>query len=598
MSLKRGSFKLFRGGSSDEVNIRKGHLSGAKTLTNLQKSSSYNGIGAGHQTVSMSTLSKSSSYSAYPNKGSRTFSAAKRNRIIRRNSFDLSDIKGMNEPISPDITPQGGKRRPSEEMRRRFNRSRTLPSLSSWDLYGEEAINVSFHKRKSTSFPNISDQLRAYAEEEEKKKHQQIEKIRQEDVIYGVINEKLHILSATKEKLLKKLVDPVTEPEYLHQYIETHIWHSSPSELFQKLVELYNPTIQGDDLKILRLRIIGIVVHWLDSFPSDFTDLQEDLTNFIEIVTKTGMPPRLLNEVRAGGISIAAAQGNPPSPKLPKMKDGDDKLQFLDFHPTEVARQLTLLEHARFREIDRKELLRQAWNKSNSEVNAPRLVSYIKRFNQVSYWVATEVVFTPNVKQRVMVLKHMIQIAHKLLQCNNFHCALQIVAGLNMSSVQRLKKTWKGLSSKYQSILADITKILGSENNYRNYRTLLGKSEAPANPYLGVLLRDLTFIEDGNKDFVEDDRFVNFEKLKMVSGVLSIIARFQKVTYNYEEVPVIRDYLRDAMFLDDAALHKYSCLCEPSSNVAAAASGFGTDTGVIGKTKRSSLGIFSSTSNG
>jgi len=175
------------------------------------------------------------------------------------------------------------------------------------------------------------------------------------------------------------------------------------------------------------------------------------------------------------------------------------------------------------------------------------------------------------------------------LAFNNFNTVMEIIAGLHMSSIQRLKKTWKALSSKYTVIFEEITKFISSEGNYRNYRVALTKVELPVNPYLGVFLRDLTFIEDGNPDFVEDDSLLNFEKMRMISGVLNQVRKYQSVPYMFEPVPTIQEYIVNgtAVNLSDDALHKYSLLCEAS-----AVSGGGTMGSMnLSKTKRMSMSL-------
>jgi hypothetical protein len=105
--------------------------------------------------------------------------------------------------------------------------------------------------------------------------------------------------------------------------------------------------------------------------------------------------------------------------------------------------------------------VRQAWNKKDGATKSLQIVTAIKKFNEISYWVAAEIVFCANSKQRVTVVKRMIQIANvcffcllclpirlfiffqKCLSFNNFNTVMEIIAGLHMSSIQRLKKTWK-----------------------------------------------------------------------------------------------------------------------------------------------------------
>lgn len=81
------------------------------------------------------------------------------------------------------------------------------------------------------------------------------------------------------------------------------------------------------------------------------------------------------------------------------------KETFKDYDPLEVARQLTLIEQDLYRRIENKECLNQAWNKPDKEEKSPHIVAMIKRFNLVSVWVATEIVKTEKLADRVTVLK-------------------------------------------------------------------------------------------------------------------------------------------------------------------------------------------------
>jgi hypothetical protein len=69
-------------------------------------------------------------------------------------------------------------------------------------------------------------------------------------------------------------------------------------------------------------------------------------------------------------------------------------------------------------------------------------------------------------------------------------------------------------------------------------------------------------MEVGNQEQLEN--LVNFDALRMISGVLRDIVKYQQFSYKFERVEVIQDYLSNAMRLDDQALLKYSLLCEPS----------------------------------
>ena len=93
----------------------------------------------------------------------------------------------------------------------------------------------------------------------------------------------------------------------------------------------------------------------------------------------------------------------------PPVKPLKNKItSFLDLDVKDLAQQLTLIEFRLFKAIPYVELTAQAWNYKGK---APTVTAYIERFNEVSYWIATEVVLCPNLKKRVNILKRFIQLA-------------------------------------------------------------------------------------------------------------------------------------------------------------------------------------------
>ena len=115
--------------------------------------------------------------------------------------------------------------------------------------------------------------------------------------------------------------------------------------------------------------------------------------------------------------------------------------------------------------------------------------------------------------------------------------------GLQSSSVFRLKKTWESVSKRKLASLQKLGSCLSRESSYKVYRETLHSRQPPIIPYIGLLLlrrsilfypiylftlfkgvylSDLTFLEDGNKDWTENEH-VNFNKRIMISNVIKEI---------------------------------------------------------------------------
>lgn len=119
----------------------------------------------------------------------------------------------------------------------------------------------------------------------------------------------------------------------------------------------------------------------------------------------------------------------------------------------------------------------------------------IDSFNDVSKWVATEIVTGANEKKRAATMKYFITVGQYCRKLQNFNALMAIVAGLNGSAVHRLKKSWDLVPQKKRDAFEELKQIMSQQNNYSTLRNLLHSVDPPCIPYLGMYLTDLTFIE-------------------------------------------------------------------------------------------------------
>ncbi|KAI8815016.1 ras guanine nucleotide exchange factor domain-containing protein [Cladochytrium replicatum] len=247
-----------------------------------------------------------------------------------------------------------------------------------------------------------------------------------------------------------------------------------------------------------------------------------------------------------------------------------------ELEPDFLARQLTIVDQTHFHRVELCELFCQNWNdKTHGNMLAPNLIALIKWFNRASYGVASEVVREHRIRNRVTILKRWIYIAHLCVGWNNFSTVFQIVAGLNVGAVARLKKTWKALPKKYWDVWTILNHLASSEGSYKTYRASLESvrqksAEAPVMPYLGLTLKDLTFAEDGNQTFLPPECIhVNFQKFRMISGMLEQVSELQRRRYDFAPEEQMQWFLVEGwIVLDDAELYEQSKICEPRLSAA------------------------------
>ncbi|KAG5838181.1 hypothetical protein ANANG_G00221050 [Anguilla anguilla] len=81
--------------------------------------------------------------------------------------------------------------------------------------------------------------------------------------------------------------------------------------------------------------------------------------------------------------------------------------------------------------------------------------------------------------------------------------------------------------------------------NHRAYRLAVAKLSPPYIPFMPLLLKDMTFIHEGNKNYVES--LVNFEKMRMIAKTVKMVRECRSQPY----VPSSpQKGLADRMFLE------------------------------------------------
>ncbi|KAL5502445.1 hypothetical protein EMCRGX_G009220 [Ephydatia muelleri] len=181
----------------------------------------------------------------------------------------------------------------------------------------------------------------------------------------------------------------------------------------------------------------------------------------------------------------------PPDPALPRTMDLQNlKLKEVLKCTEEVARQMTLIDHAQLCKISALELLQKVnmvprpQSQRNSKMSSQSLQSSLSlssleqsetaieklafRFNQVGNWVAHCILQHRELDERVTAIHQFILIAKQCLEFNNYSSVMAVVvAGLGSAPIRRLHKTWEGVSKYHVDLFKEMDLLLDSGNNYK-----------------------------------------------------------------------------------------------------------------------------------
>ena len=240
------------------------------------------------------------------------------------------------------------------------------------------------------------------------------------------------------------LVEQLTRHDRLdagfnNTFLLTYKSFTTASEFFEMLVKRFSiqpprgiscedhKTWVDRKQKLVRFRVVNILKSWFDSYWMENSDQASDqllrrVYSFAKDVIATTSTPgsgplMAAVELRLRGQDTNAKRLVPtpststPTPIMPKnMK----KLKFLDIDATEFARQLTIIESRLYGKIKPIECLNKTWQKKVSPEDpepAANVKALILHSNQLTNWVAEMILNQADVKKRVVVIKHFVQIA-------------------------------------------------------------------------------------------------------------------------------------------------------------------------------------------
>eukprot|EP00041_Stephanoeca_diplocostata_P032407 m.1037421 g.1037421 ORF g.1037421 m.1037421 type:complete len:369 (-) comp24143_c0_seq10:104-1210(-) len=202
-------------------------------------------------------------------------------------------------------------------------------------------------------------------------------------------------------------------------------------------------------------------------------------------------------------LAVESDEQSKTSPSTVRSIECDDddvererrELSVLDTPPLSLAQQITLLDFEAFEQIGPEELRGEAWTKKNKCELAPHVIGFTRRFNDVSYWVITEILRHDELSQRARCLSHFIYTAKCLRELNNVNGLLAIMSGLGSASIHRLRDTWEQLDTKTQKQFVHLSTFTAEEGNFKNLREHMKSAKAPYIPHICITLTDLVHLD-------------------------------------------------------------------------------------------------------
>ncbi|CAF1324688.1 unnamed protein product [Rotaria sordida] len=297
------------------------------------------------------------------------------------------------------------------------------------------------------------------------------------------------------------------------------------------------------------MRVLNVLRHWLTKHPLDFHTNPKLKEMVLELLQDMLFNNHLIAGEHKAAVAIIKQL------ETAEIDEKNEQLRIL-LNPTQVsnttfeqiavsdvAEQMTLIDHKLFCALGSEELLLQGWMKPGRDDLAPNVALVSRRFNEMCRLVITEILLIPTVNARVQCIEKWCTVADICRYLRNFNGVLQIMAAFVNSSVYRLKQTWDRISKQNKQVINKLQNLVHSDGKFKNLRDTLTKVDPPCVPYLGLYLSDLTFIEESSSDISEN--LINFSKMRMKTHIINEVHRFQSTPFKIKHNPRVCAYLLD-----------------------------------------------------
>ena len=170
----------------------------------------------------------------------------------------------------------------------------------------------------------------------------------------------------------------------------------------------------------------------------------------------------------------------------------------LDYKPEDIGEALIAISKIELNKIERRELYSAIFLKKNKEKRCPNLTECITKFNKLTSFIMEDILSYDFPQIRAKVIYRWLKVAQYLKQRKDHNDCFAIFTALNHYTITGLKKTRKEMKLKATSLEKKIKEYCSFEGNYKNFREEIYncvKKEEYFLPYLGLLLRDISYYE-------------------------------------------------------------------------------------------------------
>ena len=370
---------------------------------------------------------------------------------------------------------------------------------------------------------------------------------------------------------LNGIIDRLTkqdDSEFTELIISSYGSFTTSKELIQKLISAHEKGDKKAKENIYRVLKMLITKSFDDMSNGSETILLEYLKT-VDSPQTNELKAQLLRKISIRELRIASLLIPPIDFYIPN--EPFFPTQFLiQCESKEIARQLTMIDHALYKKVRRSELFEMIPQrlKRNKICRYTHILEMQTRIDEIANWVATTVLMFSDMNNRIAMLLKFVEIAEELENLNNYQSLAGICKGIELETVQRLSSSIKAIEPQIKHVLGQ-SRLLGfNTQSYKSYRMQVDRVKDACIPYLGPVLKDLRKIYS---KYPSTSGVVNIMQKQEIMSVANNFLKYQGFEYGFSITEPLYTYLFDLSSLPidnenfgESYQRKISILCEDS----------------------------------
>eukprot|EP01083_Nonionella_stella_P250785 866019_1 len=187
---------------------------------------------------------------------------------------------------------------------------------------------------------------------------------------------------------------------------------------------------------------------------------------------------------------------------------------------SDIAEQLTWIDAQLLNNIQDREFLDHNWKRRDNK--RTNLLKMIDHFNHITKFVQMQILNETTLRNRAKTLKKLIKVGMRLMELRNYNTLCAFHSALSSAPIHRLKAMWNRVPQRYMTMVRQIKDLFDRNDNHCNLRRKLSGAtvDEPHIPYMGLLLQDLVFVDDGGARSVYDQNRINFHKMLQINETI------------------------------------------------------------------------------